>query len=110
MGPKATDSHYAQLVRSIGALHKENYIKTLESAVPYDRQLPLESIDVPSLYLFGQHDPLCSPELGREMAKRTPGGKFLEVRSTGHLINIEQPEGFHHATLDFLYDVEKSLV
>jgi len=110
LGPKATDDHYTQLVRSIAALHKGSYIKTLESAVPYDRQLSLESIDVPSLYLFGQHDPLCSPDLGREMAQRTPGGKFLEIRSAGHLINIEQPEAFNHATLDFLYDVEKSLV
>lgn len=110
LGPKATDDHYRQLVHSIEALHKGSYIKTLESSIPYDQQLALESIEVPSLYLFGQHDSLCPPDLGREMAKRTPGARFLEIRSAGHLINIEQPEAFSHAILDFLYDVKKSLV
>ena len=107
LSPMATDDHYTQLVHSIEQLHKESYIKTLESSIPYNRQLALESIRVPSLFLFGQHDPLCPPDLGREMAKRAPGGKFLEIPNAGHLINIEQPKAFNQAILDFLYDIEK---
>lgn len=57
--------------------------------------------EVPSLYLYGQHDPLCPPELGREMADRTPSGRFLEIANSGHLINIEQPQAFNQAVLHF---------
>ena len=105
LGPAATNEHHAQLVNSISALHKDSYIKTLQSAIPYDRPLKLESIQMPSLYLYGQHDPLCPPELGREMAGRTPGGRFLEIANSGHLINIEQPQAFNQAVLHFLNEV-----
>ena len=90
---------------SISTLHKDSYIKTLQSAVPYARPLDLESIQVPSLYLYGKHDPLCPPELGRKMADRTPESRFLEIAHSGHLINIEQPQAFNQAVLHFLNDV-----
>ena len=105
LGPTATEAHHSQLANSISTLHKESYIKTLQSAVPYDRPLELESIRVPSLYLYGQHDPLCPPELGRKMANRTPDSRFFEIVNSGHLINIEQPKPFNQAVLHFLNDV-----
>ncbi|HCX87402.1 MAG TPA: hypothetical protein DG761_05215 [Gammaproteobacteria bacterium] len=108
LSPMATDDHYTQLVQSIEMLHKESYIKTLESSIPYDRQLALESIKVPSLFLFGQHDPLCPPKFGRSMADRVRRSRFFEIANAGHLVNIEQPEVFNQIVLDFLFHVEKS--
>jgi len=107
LSPMATDDHFIQLARSIAALHKESYIKTLESSITYNNRLALESVRVPSLFVFGQHDPLCPPEFGRSMADEVPGSRFFEVANAGHLVNIEQPEVFNQIVLDFLYDVER---
>lgn len=109
LSPMATDDHYNQLARSIETLHKESYIKTLESSIPYDKQLMLESIKVPTLFIFGQNDPLCPSDLGRAMANRVRGSQFFEISDAGHLVNVEQPEAFNNVVLNFLYDVEKSI-
>ena len=45
LGPTATEDHHAQLANSINTLHKESYIKTLQSAVPRS-PARLESIQV----------------------------------------------------------------
>lgn len=102
VGPHATEEQYQRLVASMAALHKESYIKTVEATTMFDRTAELEKIAVPTLLVFGEHDPLTTADMGREMAARVRGSRLVIVPKAGHLVNLEQPEAFDRAVLDFL--------
>lgn len=101
-GPYATEENYQQLVRSMEILHKESYVKTVEATTMYDRSLELAKIDVPTLMIFGEHDSLTRPELGKQMAAQIKGCEYHVVPKSGHLINLEQPDVFNETVLPFL--------
>ena len=102
IGPTAADDKYQRLVQSMEALHKESYVKTIQETTTYDKALELETVTVPSLLIFGEHDTLTPPATGRSMHERIKGSEYVEVPRSGHLINIEEPEIFNEAVLSFL--------
>jgi 3-oxoadipate enol-lactonase len=38
----------------------------------------------------------------QQMAKVTPGARYVEIPDAGHVANINQPEAFNSALADFL--------
>ncbi|MGZ0190449.1 MAG: alpha/beta fold hydrolase, partial [Alphaproteobacteria bacterium] len=54
------------------------------------------------LLIFGEHDSLTPPTIGRAMAEQISDATFVEVPRSGHLINIEEAEIFNEAVLTFL--------
>ena len=95
IGPEADRRHFDRLVESMGVLHKESYIKTLQATTTYEEALELETVTVPTLLIFGENDSLTPPAVGRGMAARIAGSRFVEVPRSGHLINIEEAEIFN---------------
>jgi 3-oxoadipate enol-lactonase len=62
----------------------------------------LDKIDVPTLVLGGEEDTLSTPEIMGEMARKIPGSHHHTFSGAGHLSNLEAPEEFNAALLDFL--------
>lgn len=93
---------FERLVASMAALHKQSYLKTITGMVNYTRSFELEKINVPSLVVVGDEDRLTPPTMSREMARRIPGARLTVIAGAGHLSNIEQPEAFNRALLEFL--------
>lgn len=91
-----------QLEASMCALHKESYIKAIEAMVFYPKSAALETIEVPTLFVVGEHDRLTPPELSKDMAARVTGAELCVIERAGHLTNLERPEAFNRAVLDFL--------
>ncbi|MGO9606754.1 MAG: alpha/beta fold hydrolase, partial [Candidatus Binataceae bacterium] len=89
---------------SISALHKHSYLKTIAGAVNYPRNFELEKIVSPTHVVAGAEDSLTPPAVSREMARRIPGAQLTIIEGAGHLSNIEQPEAFNRAVLDFLME------
>jgi len=58
-------------------------------------------IDLPTLVIAGSHDGSTPPELGRDIAERIKGSKFVELNAA-HFSNWEQAAGFTAAVMDFL--------
>ena len=102
IGSRPAPGVLEELVASIAALRKDSYLKSLEASVTQDRAAPLERIAVPTLVITSDEDRLYSPALARDMARRIPGAELVEIQGAGHLSNIEQPERFNEAVLDFL--------
>ena len=69
---------------------------------PMNKALELEDITVPTLLVFGEHDSLTPPTIGRAMADRIADATYVEVPRSGHLINIEEADIFNDALLRFL--------
>ena len=62
----------------------------------------LRQIAVPTLVIIGEKDPATIPEYGELIAASVPGAKSFVVPDAAHLSNIEQPDIFTKALLDFL--------
>jgi 3-oxoadipate enol-lactonase len=77
-------------VSCAGAMTRLNYL---------DR---LHEIALPSLLICGAQD-IGTPAAGmREMARRIPGARYVEIDPAGHLSNIENPAAFDAALEGFL--------
>jgi pimeloyl-ACP methyl ester carboxylesterase len=67
--------------------------------------LRYEEIDVPALLIAGENDKLREPNYASDLAKRIPRARLLTLPECGHLPQIEHPDEFNRAVLDFLGDL-----
>jgi pimeloyl-ACP methyl ester carboxylesterase len=51
-----------------------------------------------------REDKAIPPEKSTDLAERIPGAQLCMLSAAGHMVNIEQPEAFNSALLDFLRD------
>ena len=102
LGRRASEAHFRQLVESIAALRTGSYVKTIDASTYYDRSADLDEIRAPTLLVYGGDDRLNGPALGREIAAQIAGARFVEIPDAGHLCNIEAPDDFNAAVLNFL--------
>jgi len=64
------------------------------------RQLP--RISAPTLVLWGEHDAICPPAIGRAIVELIPDARLQTIDGGAHNPMWEQPESFTAAGLDFL--------
>ena len=62
----------------------------------------LAAITAPTLVLTGDADRLISPANSAVLAKSIPGAKLVQIPGGSHGFNIEMPERFNQAVLDFI--------
>jgi 3-oxoadipate enol-lactonase len=68
----------------------------------------LGQIRLPVQFITGAEDHGAPPENAREMHRRVPGSRFVEIERAGHISNVEQPAQFNAAILGLVDDVEKA--
>jgi len=56
------------------------------------------------LVMGAQEDKAIPPEKSTDMAEQIPGAQLQMLSNAGHMANIEQPDAFNSALLDFLRD------
>lgn len=66
-----------------------------------DQREAIAAIANPVLVIVGKLDPATPPEVGRLIAETIHGAELVEL-DAAHLSNLEQPEAFGKAVLDFL--------
>ena len=66
-----------------------------------DQRWSIRSIANPVLVVIGKVDPATPPAAGHLIADAIPGAQRLEL-DAAHLSNLEQPQAFTRAVLDFL--------
>jgi len=77
----------------------------LERPSVYDLEAELEQLVVPTLIVTGDEDEPClEPGIFMKRKIRTSG--LLVIPKSGHTINLEEPEAFNRAVLDFLGAVD----
>ena len=67
-----------------------------------DARPGLEAIDVPTLVLVGEEDTLTPPDCAEALAAGIRGAKLVVLPGAGHLSNLETPDAFNAAVLEFL--------
>jgi 3-oxoadipate enol-lactonase len=62
----------------------------------------LATIHVPTLIIVGEEDIVTPPALSQEMHRAISGSELSVIAASGHLSNLEQPDGFNAAVARFL--------
>jgi 3-oxoadipate enol-lactonase len=67
-----------------------------------DFSATVHKIACPVLVVTGEQDVIIRAEDSKDMAEAIPGARFVTVPDSGHLSNIENPQAFNRALLEFL--------
>jgi len=102
VGSQASAQVVHRLVDSMAALHITSYIKAIHATIQTQCLETLHTVQVPTHVIVGAEDRLTPPTVAREIAATIPGAELTIIEQAGHLVNIEQPEAFNHAVLNFL--------
>jgi 3-oxoadipate enol-lactonase len=62
----------------------------------------LSAISLPVLIIAGADDPATPVSAAEAMHEKIPGSQLVVIEQAAHLANVEQPEAFNKALLDFL--------
>lgn len=62
----------------------------------------LPDLDIPTLVICGEHDPISPSDEMRGIAAAMPNAQFIEVPNAGHMAPLEQPEFVNNAIRHFL--------
>jgi 3-oxoadipate enol-lactonase len=77
------------------------YIACGEAVRDMDHRALLPKVAVPTMVLYGRHDPATTPEANEYVHDHIPGAA-VTVLEAAHISNVEQPVEFSNAVLGFL--------
>jgi pimeloyl-ACP methyl ester carboxylesterase len=100
--PGTDDARLAFAAGLMAAVPESTYRAALRGLMGFDRRANLSRLAMPVLALAGELDPNAPPAVMQGMAQRIPGAEYLALPAVGHLVNIEAPEAFANAVIDFL--------
>ena len=69
----------------------------------YALEAGLRSLDVPTLVIYGERDEACV-QTSEFMGRTIPGARVWKVPGATHFVNLDEPDLFNRAVLDFLKD------
>ena len=62
----------------------------------------LAALTVPTLFVCGEHDSLCPPDIARELTTRMPDVHITVIPDAGHIPHLDQPQPVATALNQFL--------
>jgi 3-oxoadipate enol-lactonase len=84
----------------------EGAAAALEGMATRDDQTELLSkISVPTLIIVGKDDPITPLQDSEKMHERITGSRLVVIEKTSHVSNLERPDEFNKALVEFLSDV-----
>lgn len=101
-GPRSLPEGVELALRCMAGVNPSTYRRALAALAGFDRKANLPHIHVPTLLLAGEHDQNAPPAVMKKMADAIAGSNYVELRGVGHLQNLEAPEDFDGAVLNFL--------
>ena len=102
VGPGSLPEGVRLATHCMGLVSPVTYRHALQALVTFDRRSSLAAIHVRTLVLAGEHDRNAPPAVMKKMAQAISGSTYLELRGIGHLQNLEAPDEFDAALLNFL--------
>jgi len=102
VGPGGLPEGVRLATHCMASVHAATYRKALEALVTFDRKAHLAHIHVPTLLVAGEHDRNATPAVMKKMAEHIADCRYVELPGVGHLQNLEAPDEFDAAVLDFM--------
>jgi pimeloyl-ACP methyl ester carboxylesterase len=93
----------AQVLAWMRATPKDGMLGTIHALITRPDSVPtLAKIEVPSLLLVGEHDPISPPAEMEAFGNQLKRATVVRLAGAAHLSNIEQPEAFNDAIRGWL--------
>jgi 3-oxoadipate enol-lactonase len=102
MGPTPEPQGRALAIDLMGATPAATYRAAVLCLVKFDERANLPDIRCPVLCLVGEDDRNAPPPMMERMAAKIPGAQYVCLPGVGHLPNLEAPQAFDKAVMDFL--------
>jgi 3-oxoadipate enol-lactonase len=102
VGPGSLPEGVRLAQHCMASVPPSTYRRALDALVTFDRSASLADIHVPTLLVAGEHDRHAPPAVMKQMATRIARSTYLELPGIGHLPNLEAPDEFDGALLNFL--------
>lgn len=102
IGPGALPEGVRLAQSVMSGVNASTYRRALEAIVTFDRKASLGDIHVPTLLVAGEYDRNAPPAMMQRMGEHIAGSDFVELPNVGHLMNMEAPDEFDAAVLNFL--------
>jgi 3-oxoadipate enol-lactonase len=102
------DSHADEVVAVLAmvwATPLQGYLATCAALRDMDLREAMRTIEAPVLVIVGRHDPSTPPAMGAAIANAIKGARLVTL-ATSHISNVEDPENFARAVVDFLTAAE----
>jgi 3-oxoadipate enol-lactonase len=91
----------ARAQKMIESMPPDGYVACSAAVRDFDERERVAQIRTPVLVISGSHDAATPAADGRSLAERISGARYVEL-DAAHISNIEAPEKFTEALLDFL--------
>lgn len=78
------------------------FVGCVRAVQSLDRRIANGCITAPTLVIVGEFDPGTPPSHAQMIHETIKGSELVIIKSAAHLTNIENPEAFNTALLDFL--------
>jgi len=86
----------------MAAVPASTYRACVRCLTAFDERANLGRIQVPVLCLAGEHDRNAPARMMERMAGKIPAARYACLPGVGHLANVEAPQAFDGAVLEFL--------
>ncbi len=91
-----------QAILSMAAVPEAGYRSAVRCLVDFDHEEALADIQVPTLAIAGERDPIAPPQVMKRMTDAMPAARLETLRACGHLPHLERPDAFNGLLADFL--------
>lgn len=78
------------------------YFRQLQAAMTHDVTAKLKDIEIPTLVVHGEVDPLVPTPNGKYLAEHIKGAKLVLYPDTGHIPIVERAADYNRDVLSFL--------
>jgi pimeloyl-ACP methyl ester carboxylesterase len=90
------------LVRDVARSGLVRMARATSEVLRKDWRHKLPSIAAPTLVIWGEHDRICNPRIGEQIAAAVPGARLVIIPGAGHNPMWEKQDAFDREVLDFL--------
>jgi 3-oxoadipate enol-lactonase len=92
------------VVSTMPLMTADAYSEQIEAILEHDTLGRLENVRAPTLVVAAAEDVLTPLYLSREIAEAIPQARLIVLPRGNHAVQIEEPDSFNRAVLDFLAD------
>lgn len=110
MAPGASGPLVDRVIEVVTAMKTESFVASMRAITEYNSVPSLQSLQIPTLMLAGEHDPACTPTGMQRMHDLAPGSEYHEIRGAGHYAFAERPEEYHDLTTKFIAKVDSPVM
>ena len=97
--------HVLKMMKATSPVAAATAMRARSARIDYLNEL-LPKVSVPALIIVGRQDEFTPVAKAEEMQQKLQNSRLVVIEDAGHMPNLEHPDEFNKAVLDFLKSVE----